>query len=396
MKREETNENGTAPAIPLTQKRPGMSLGINKRAVFVTVGGIIGVFALLFAGGFSDSKREFVKATESPQRGKPSENVNTLPDDYSKIKPPKVAPTLKPLKEMRDEKILEVKETPEEKLAREELLKKRRRAIEAREANVEFVNLSRARDEFLGGKESRASLDPLAIEGGGGSSNLNPRDEENRQDEKDSFLKRRRDSETTLKEHLTSPPSPYTLQAGSLIPGLLLTGINSDLPGQISGQVSQNIYNSVTGNHLLIPQATKVIGEYDSRIVYGQERVLIVWTRLILPNGESISLESMPGVDLSGYAGLSDKVNHHYLKLLSGVVFGSMLGAGAQVAHGNERFGNPDFGELALEGAAQNINQAGQEITRKNLGIQPTIEIRPGSRFNIFVTKDMVLKPYKS
>jgi type IV secretory pathway VirB10-like protein len=115
--------------------------------------------------------------------------------------------------------------------------------------------------------------------------------------------------------------SEYHLSAGTVIVGVLLTGINSDLPGQILGQVSQNVYDSATGKHLLIPQGEKVVGEYDSRVVYRQERVLIVWTRIIFPDASSISLEAMPGVDMSGYAGLCDKVNNHYLKLLTGVVF---------------------------------------------------------------------------
>ena len=183
--------------------------------------------------------------------------------------------------------------------------------------------------------------------------------------------------------------------AGSIVPGILLTGINSDLPGKLLAQVSQNVFDTVSGNHLILPQGTKVVGEYDSRIVYGQERVLIVWTRLVLPNGKSIDLQGMPGVDLSGYAGLSEKVNNHYLKLLSGVVFGSIIGAGAQVARGPNRTLDPSFGQLALEGAAQNINRAGQQITERNLNIQPTLEVSPGHRFNIFVTKDILLEPYE-
>ena len=184
--------------------------------------------------------------------------------------------------------------------------------------------------------------------------------------------------------------------AGTLIPGLLLTGLNSDLPGQILGQVAQNVFDTSSGNHLLVPQGTKVIGQYDSRIVYGQERVLIVWTRLIFPNGKSISLEGMPGVDLSGYAGLSDQVNNHWGRLLTGVIFSSLLSASAQMAEGrNYSTIDPSYGELATQGVARNANQVGQEITRRNLNIQPTLEIRPGFRFNVFVHKDMILEPYK-
>jgi type IV secretion system protein VirB10 len=221
------------------------------------------------------------------------------------------------------------------------------------------------------------------------------RDADNRQDDKNTFLNKKRATEVVLNQRLIHPTSPYQLMAGTLIPGLLLTGLNSDLPGQILGQVSQNVFDTVSGNHLLLPQGTKVVGQYDSRIVYGQERMLIVWTRLILPNGKSMSLEGMPGVDLSGAAGLTDQVNHHWGRLVTGVVLSSILGAGAQIAQGRtySTF-DPDYGDLAAQGFAQNMNQVGQQITRKNLNIQPTIEIRPGHRFNVFVHKDMVLEPY--
>ena len=175
----------------------------------------------------------------------------------------------------------------------------------------------------------------------------------------------------------------------------MITGINSDPPGQILGQVSQRVFDTATGGTVLIPQGTKVLGTFDSRVVYGQERVLVVWTRLMFPNGRSTSLEGMPGVDMSGYAGLSDEVNNHYLKLLTGVVLGSVLGAGAQTAEGGTSTVDPSFGQLAAQGLAKNINEAGRQITRKNLAIQPTLEITPGFRFNIFVTKDIVLEPYE-
>jgi type IV secretion system protein VirB10 len=170
-------------------------------------------------------------------------------------------------------------------------------------------------------------------------------------------------------------------------------GINSDLPGQIGCMISQNVYDTVTGRYLLLPQGTKAIGTYDSRVAYGQERVLVVWTRLLRPDGSTLSLEGMPGVDLSGYAGLTGKVNNHYVRLLAGVVLGSVLGASSQIAVGANSQ-NPGFAELAIQGAGQNINEAGQQITRKNLNIQPTIQVPPGGRLTIFATKDLILPPW--
>jgi type IV secretory pathway VirB10-like protein len=229
------------------------------------------------------------------------------------------------------------------------------------------------------------------VAGPGGPS---ARDDDNRQDDKTRFADKDRDTDFQLRHGVQDPRSPFTLFAGTVVPCVMTQGINSDLPGQIGCMVSQNVYDTVTGRHLLIPQGTKAIGTYDSRIAYGQSRVLVVWTRLLRPDGSWVSLEGMPGTDLSGYAGLTGPVNNHYLRLISGVVLGSIIGAGAQVGAGANNQ-NPSFSALAVQGAAQNINEAGQQITRKNLQIQPTIEVRPGSRLNIFATKDLILPPYR-
>jgi len=221
-------------------------------------------------------------------------------------------------------------------------------------------------------------------------------EDQNQQGEKRSFNKEDRRGFPYLRTSLLTPISPYEVKAGTILPGVLITGINSDLPGQITAQARENVYDTVSGRYLLIPIGSRYIGEYDSKISYGQERILVVWTRVIMPNGNSISLENMPGIDLSGYAGVSGSINNHYGKLVTGVVLGSILGATAQVAVGGQgtAISPPSFGQLATAGAATNLNQAGQQITQKNLNLQPTIEVSPGMRINIFVTKDMILKPY--
>jgi type IV secretion system protein TrbI len=221
-------------------------------------------------------------------------------------------------------------------------------------------------------------------------------EDQNQQSEKRGFAKENRSDSPYLKATLLAPISPYEVKAGTILPGVLITGINSDLPGQMLAQARENVYDTASGRFLLVPMGSRFLGEYDSKISYGQERVLVVWTRIIMPNGNSISLENMPGVDLSGYAGVSGRVNNHYAKLVTGVVLGSVLGAGAQVAVGGQGTANtpPSFGQLFTAGAAGNLNQAGQRITEKNLNLQPTIEVSPGARINIFVTKDMILKPY--
>lgn len=220
--------------------------------------------------------------------------------------------------------------------------------------------------------------------------------DQNQQGEKTRFAKT---AGAKSSPYLLSPElkaaSPYQVDAGTVIPAVLVTGIDSDLPGHLVGQVSQNVYDTVTGNTLLIPQGTRLIGVYDSRITYGQTRVLVVWQRLIFPNGDSISLKGMPGVDLAGYSGFHDLVDNHWLKIIGGVVLGSVMGATAQMAQGPSYNSlNPSFSQLAAQGIGQSLNQFGQRITAKNLAIQPTLEIRPGYRFNVMVTKDMILRPY--
>lgn len=363
---------------------PKPSKHLSKKSVLIAIG-IFGVL-LTIAIMVGKQNREPRKAETSTLKPYPSNALSMLPSNYSEVNVATPAPTIARVQPVSyDSELLKrLEKLKEEKL---------RRADEARRAGISFQGVSLSTEKDLNLSSDTCDETPSTSS----SNSLNPRDIDNRQDEKRNFLESKKSDATTLGQRLKSPKSPYQLMGGTVIPGIMMTGINSDLPGEIVGQVSQNIFDTVKGAHLLIPQGTKVLGQYDSRVVYGQERVLVVWTRLIFPNGKSISLEGMPGVDLSGYAGLSDQVNNHYLKLLTGVVFSSLLSAGSQVADGrNFNSLDPRYDELAVQGAARNVNQVGQEITRRNLNIQPTLEIRPGFRFNVFVNKDMILEPYKA
>jgi len=243
--------------------------------------------------------------------------------------------------------------------------------------------------DLLGG----FGLGTLGADRGGKDGN-----EQNMQNEKRKFVdeqKKSKDRNFYVNNTLQKPVSPYEVKTGSIIPGVMITGIDSDLPGHLVGQVRENVYDTVTGQYLLIPQGTRIIGAYDSKIAYAQERVLIVWTRLIYPNGDSIDLEGMGGIDMSGYAGLSDQVDNHYLKLLGGVLLSTMLSTSTKIAAGNNAVGQADIGQLAAAGAGEEINKVGSSLVEKNLNVQPTLEIRPGFKFNIFVSKDLILKPYR-
>lgn len=220
--------------------------------------------------------------------------------------------------------------------------------------------------------------------------------DQNLQGRKNDFLTQTDRSDGYLPNQIVRPRSPYEVKAGTIIPTVLVTGINSDLPGTILGQVRENVYDTVSGNYLLIPQGSKVLASYDSMVAYGQERVLVCWQRLIRPDGTSLSLDCQPGVDLGGYAGFADTVDNHWWRVLTGVALGSVLAAGVVVPQGNVSGYVPTIGQGMAANAAGAVNQAGQQITNRALGIQPTIKVRPGFSVNVLVTKDLVIPPYRS
>jgi type IV secretion system protein VirB10 len=215
----------------------------------------------------------------------------------------------------------------------------------------------------------------------------------NMQDRKLAFLTAPVDRKTVSPDRLTHRPSRYVVQAGAVIPAALITGIRSDLPGQVTAQVTENVYDSPTGRYLLIPQGSKLIGAYDSHVSFGQDRVLLVWTRLIMSNGRSIVLERQPGADTQGFAGLEDEVDHHWARLVGAAAFSTLLGVGAELGASN----NDSAILTALRrGSTDSLNQTGQQVVRRNLNIQPTITIRPGFPVRVIVNRDLVLVPYRT
>ena len=214
---------------------------------------------------------------------------------------------------------------------------------------------------------------------------------QNMQDRKTAFVNGAVDRRTVSPDRLAAPASPYVLQAGTVIAAALITGIRSDLPGQITAQVTEPVYDSPTGRYLLIPQGARLIGQYDSSVAFGQSRVLLVWTRLILPDGKSIVLERQPGADTEGYAGLEDDVDYHWWELAKAAVLSTVLAVGTEVGSSDEE---SDLERALRRGSSDSINQTGQQIVRRQLNIQPTLTIRPGFPVRVIVTKDLVLEPY--
>jgi type IV secretion system protein VirB10 len=190
---------------------------------------------------------------------------------------------------------------------------------------------------------------------------------------------------------LKAAPSPYMLSAGSIIAASLITGLNSDLPGLVTAQVSENAYDSATGGILLVPQGSRLIGTYDSVVAFGQKRALVVWQRLIFPDGSSIRIDNVPASDTAGYAGLADKIDRHSWQLLKGVALSTLLGVGTQLIFGGEE---SDLVEAIRQSAQQNAARVGDQLVSRNLDVQPTIRVRPGWRLRVVVHKDIILKPW--
>jgi type IV secretion system protein VirB10 len=215
---------------------------------------------------------------------------------------------------------------------------------------------------------------------------------QNGQDRKLAFVNAPVDRRTMAPDRLR-PASPYVVQAGTVIPAALITGIRSDLPGQITAQVTENVFDTPTGRALLIPQGARLIGVYDSQVSFGQSRVLLVWTRLILPNGFSIVLERQPGADAAGYAGLEDGVDNHWGSLFKAALLSTLLAVGTELGSDQNE---SDIARALRRGTGDTANRAGHQIVRRNLNVQPTLTVRPGFPVRVLVNRDLVLEPYRS
>ncbi len=312
-------------------------------------------------------------------RRQTADGLQGLPDDYSGV--PQLGPPLPgdlggPILRAREEgrdipaEIMPVQPDPEEQ----------RRLAEmeaARTSKIFFQTSSPVASDAPGIPSVPSTWTP----------NLNSAGAEDRQQ---AFLNAEVDRSTAAPDRVAAPASPFVLQAGSVISASLITGIRSDLPGQITAQVTQHIYDSPTGSMLLIPQGTRIIGEYHNGVAFGQRRVLLVWNRLIFPNGRSIVLERQPGADTAGYAGLEDGVDYHWWDLMKAAGLSTLLAVGAELTMGDD----DRLIQAIRSGAQDTINDAGQQIIQRQLQVAPTLTIRPGFPVRVIVTRDLVLERY--
>lgn len=205
------------------------------------------------------------------------------------------------------------------------------------------------------------------------------------------FLTRATDPQTLASGRLTTPLSPYVLQAGAVIPAALITGLRSDLPGQITAHVTENVFDGPSGRHLLVPQGSRLIGQYDADTKFGQRRALLVWTRLILPDGRSVVLDRQPGADARGFAGLEDKVDNHWGQIFRAALISTLLSVGSEAGSSSDEEG---LVRALRNGSSDAIAQAGRQIVGRSLNIQPTLTVRPGYPVRVIVTRDLILQPW--
>ncbi len=401
--------------------RPKPVTRLNRNALMVAAGGAA---LLIFASvsvalrpprAFDEASRKELYNVET----KPTaEGLDALPKSYAEVKPQLGAPLPGDLGAalLQAEQAVAAsgedgylarpdyaalsptpfRNSPEADAAREAALREAQIATEAREAGVFFRLASRTNSASAKVQTSEAqAISPFDF--GLGASAPVPfgaerDDDPGRQIRKLDFLGENPEYSTDNPHVIEDPITPFEVMAGTIIPASLITGVNSDLPGTVIAQVTQNVYDSVTGQYLLIPQGARLLGRYDSVIAFGQSRALVVWSRIIYPDGASILIDNMPASDVAGYSGLADQVDFHTFRILKGVVLSTLLGVGTELSFGDSE---SDLVRALRESAQSSANQSGQKIVQRNLDIQPTIRIRPGWPLRVIVHKDLVLRPYE-
>ncbi len=389
-----------APPRPVTR--------LNRRMLAVLAGtlGAIVLGATLWS--LQPHQRERNPATElyNVDRVAHTDNLDQLPTDYSKLPlPPKPVPVLgEPLPGDLGPAIVHAQHNANtgrhphptqsgrmaqpgdaEEAARSGVFFRGSSAVKA----APSPTASMAMPESVSGNQP---FNPMAAPS---TQPADPTAVQNQQEHKQAFVANAGDAITRNLASLQRPASPYQVMAGTVIPAALVTGINSDLPGQVIANVTEAVYDTATGRFLLIPQGSRLIGRYDSQVSFGQRRVLLVWMRLILPDTSSISLDRLPGIDPAGYAGLEDGVDWHWDRILAGAALSTLLGVGAELAAPNNSSRTGSVTIAVRQSAQDTVNQVGQEITKRNASIQPTLTIRPGFPVRVMVNKDLILRPYQ-
>jgi type IV secretion system protein VirB10 len=375
--------------------RRGLLIGM------AAVGCILIFAATWLALGSSPFQKMLPDNQYTTDRKPPADQLAALPSSYDQIKPPKLGPPLPgdlgpPVTHAERDLGLSptdasFRPNPEDDAARAERMRLAQQARQAREAGVFFQVASGGGQPVVAALQNRTAPNAGAdVAPAGADLTLDPMRDPNDQGRKLAFLNHKTDDAIYNPHSLQHPVSPYEVLAGSIISASLISGLKSDLPGLIIAQITEPVFDTVNGTTLLIPQGSRILGSYDSVVAFGQSRALVVWQRIIMPNGTSIQIDNLPASDTSGYGGLEDDVDYHTWALLKGVALSTLLGVSTQLTLS----GQSDLVTAIRQSTQDSVNQAGQQLTEKNLNIQPTITVRPGWPLRVIVHKDLVLQPY--
>jgi type IV secretory pathway VirB10-like protein len=370
-----------------------------SRKVLAGLGGVVGIAvlgAMIFALQSRSTRQDGGTELYSTDHKTTADGLATLPKDYAGLPrdttpPPRVVPQLgPPLPGDLGRPILAAQgqgtpavglDAGEQRIVQENEAARVSRVFagtNVRQASASTTASAANAAPNAGTADAKPPLDPDSLQ--------------NMQDRKLAFINAPADKRTVSSDRLETPPSRYVVQAGAVIPAALITGIRSDLPGEITAQVTENIYDSPTGKYLLVPQGARLIGQYDSQISFGQSRVLLVWNRIIMPNGKSIVLERQSGADSQGFAGLEDGVDYHWGNLIKAAAISTLLGIGSELVLS----GDNSLVRALRTGTQDTLNQSGQTLVRRQLNVQPTLTIRPGFPVRVIVNRDLLLAPYKT
>ncbi len=400
-----TDTSATVAAIPAKVDPESLVLRGNparatrfRRGAIVAIAGtgatIVAGAAWLALKPVSIGQAGFDEGRGSVAAKTPSDAFAGAPSSYGDVPPlgPKLPGDLgRPILEKQREMGMAVPDDPQAeaaaRAAQDAETERQRLAAEQRAARQSGVMLQTARAASAAPEPEEAKTVPSVSQ----DEPISGTDVSG-QRRKNGLVGRASEGDQVSPHRLTAPVSPWTLQAGSVIAASLITGLNSDLPGIVTAQVTQNAYDSVTGRTLLIPQGSRLIGSYDSVVAFGQSRALVVWQRIILPDGASIRIDNAPASDTQGYAGLSDRIDRHTWQLLKGVALSTLLGVGTELGWGSSE---SDLVRAVRESAQQNGARDGDQLVARNLDVQPTLKVRPGWPLRIVVHQDIVLKPWR-
>jgi type IV secretion system protein VirB10 len=368
-----------------------------SRKVLITLGGVsaVAIIAALF-WALDANRRASQSPTElySTDNRTPADGLAGLPKDYTGI--PRLGPALpgdlgRPILSAQDEGKPVV--APDIRTPRADPAEQRRLAeIESARVAKVFTDSRGVQASVAPTSPAVGRVDPttgltLPTE----TPPLDAGAAQNMQDRKLAFVNAAVDRRTVTPDRVQEKASPYVVQAGTVIPAALITGIKSDLPGTITAQVTEQVYDTPTGKQLLIPQGARLIGQYDSQVAFGQSRVLLVWNRIIMPNGTSIVLERQPGADAEGYSGLEDDVDYHWGQLFRAAILSTLLGVGTEIGASNNE---NEIARAIRQSSQDTASDVGRQLIRRQLNIQPTLTIRPGFPVRVIVNRDLILQPY--